>query len=698
MRSPASLPLPLNVEGSPPEFLTSEENRKQLGQCFTGQKTARLLTALLPQNRYSTVVDPMAGHGDLLEAAAERCAMRTHSGYKICGVEIDPSAASFGLARIEACKNRFQIGQSEYRCADAFEFQTWRNTSTFDLVVANPPYVRYQTLSKLLTSQSIQKAPEQIRQSLVTLARHLAPPEELATWQTLLSSYSGLADLSVPSWFLCSIMTSPGGVMALVVPQTWLNRDYAKIIRYTLLRFFEPLAIVEERGQRWFTDAQIPVTLVVARRLFSHEAIIRLRDRTNVFQCAMAEVAPDAASRLSHVGASFNGPDPEGAFATWLFDSNDSVLGIRRSKINTAALRDEALTANQRSSWLSRLEEPSTSNISVRSIFPPSAASDLDLSVFKNFIPLADSPIKVGQGLRTGCNDFFYVTDLGEISAGLRLVKSALGNECFAVPDHLLRPVVRRQVEINGLALEKSTIAGRVLDLRAVGLSDRDKCSDNLKPLYDFIERASRTPIKRANRLTTIPELSAVKPNGLGPNDSQLELCEGSPRMWYMLPNFAPRHFGTLMIPRIIHDAPTAILNTNPPVLVDANFSTIWSDDTSWSPALLFGIFNSTWGEFCMEAIGTPLGGGALKLEAAHLRGVPIPLPTARKMQGIVREVSHLLRQTESIEIFRKLRKKLDAIIFRCLIPDTLTDDQYERLIEGVRNKTSLLREKRRLR
>ncbi|MGE0650976.1 MAG: hypothetical protein AB7P12_04405, partial [Alphaproteobacteria bacterium] len=97
------------------------------------------------------------------------------------------------------------------------------------------------------------------------------------------------------------------------------------------------------------------------------------------------------------------------------------------------------------------------------------------------------------------------------------------------------------------------------------------------------------------------------------------------PRFWYMLPNFMPRHLPQAFVPRIIHTAPYVYVNRDPAILIDANFSTFWTEGESWTAAGLAAFLNSAWCRAVMEAAGTPLGGGALKLEAVHLRKMAVP-------------------------------------------------------------------------
>ena len=44
-------------------------HQKRFGQYFSGDKVAALLSLLLPQGlKYGSIIDPMAGEGDLLNA------------------------------------------------------------------------------------------------------------------------------------------------------------------------------------------------------------------------------------------------------------------------------------------------------------------------------------------------------------------------------------------------------------------------------------------------------------------------------------------------------------------------------------------------------------------------------------------------------------------------------------------------------
>jgi hypothetical protein len=118
-------------------------------------------------------------------------------------------------------------------------------------------------------------------------------------------------------------------------------------------------------------------------------------------------------------------------------------------------------------------------------------------------------------------------------------------------------------------------------------------------------------------------------------------------------------------------------LNTSDRVLIDANFSTLWLEKKSKVTRFsLLAVLNSSWCLTAMESIGSVMGGGALKLEATHLRRLPIPEMTAatwKLLDELGRELVHSPRSADVLaridravvaEILgsRGVKKKLAAL------------------------------------
>ena len=139
--------------------------------------------------------------------------------------------------------------------------------------------------------------------------------------------------------------------------------------------------------------------------------------------------------------------------------------------------------------------------------------------------------------------------------------------------------------------------------------------------LAAFVRRASVLALDPGAPSRLIPDLSAVRTNVKRPGS-----INEIPGFWYMLPAFSARHLPAMFIPRINHGTPAASLNDLPPILIDANFSTLWPEGARWTNHGVYGLFSSVWCRAGMEALGTPLGGGALKLEATHIRQIPVPV------------------------------------------------------------------------
>lgn len=672
------------------ELSLDRDKRKRLGQFFSGPRASSLLAALSVHSEARKIVDPMAGHGDLLDAAAMRSAALVQK-VSLTGIEIDAPTAELAARRLALCA---AAGGHAARVlhADAFTPALWREdcaAGCFDLVITNPPYVRYQEHSAIKSRTVAGSTATGARSALRALAQAIPDRAEALAWSALIEGYSGLADLSVPSWLLCALLVRPGGILALVVPKTWMNRDYATVIRYLQLRFFEPLVVVEEHGVGWFEDALVPATLVVSRRLSSQLASIPLSERDE-FQrvTAIAAIRPAAGDSRSLVGRAFAGTDPDAAFAAWLGAAPASLDGqVAVRHLAWAEQRSAVLAGCRHEQWFRAAGETTRAHQPERgaphSAVPPTlraAVGSLRPAALTTFDRLG---YEVGQGLRTGCNPFFYLDAIGPAVDGMQAarVSDPLGSGAIDVPAELLRPVVRRQSDVPGFALDPAALAGRALVLHGWGLPE-DTEAACLRPVPDslacLICRAARTAIGPPERRVLIPELSAVRTNSRACAPATLFRGVSAPRYWYTLPDFAERHRPLLFVARVNTGTPSFILNSDPPTLIDANFSTIYGHSESVPPLALLAMLNSTWCRACAECIGTPMGGGALKLEATQLRQLPLPILTPAAASRLA-EIGYSLSRFTAARP-GDLVPAIDNVVLRGLVP-------APQCVEATRNR-----------
>ena len=582
----------------------------------------------------------------------------------------------------------------------AFDSRSWRMLDgPWDLVITNPPYVRYQTASTSTNGQLSVPTADEVRSGLIRIfsQRETLADAEREIFVNAAESYSGLADLAVPSWLLAAASVAENGLLAMVVPSTWLSRDYAVTIVAVLRRFFEIEVVVCDANASWFDSALVRTNLVVARRVADKQSSF-LSGRHLV-----VSVPRSAGSDESIVGSAFPVDEPEQAFAEWIRTPAHPVSAPLRSEWSDELDLVAALAgASGRQKWISASQHRGVSAKPTDFWLPRrirEIVTDMQLGQLTNLEGLG---WKVGQGLRTGANEFFYV----DMLADGRFRSALLPDERLAIPRDVIRPAIRRQSDLRRLAGSSSRAGSAVLYLTGWALTeDADSGDWQLidGDLADLIGVAARTIYQRGAVYRSVPELSAVRTN-VGPG-----------RFWYHLPPFTYRHEPDLFVARVNGEIPQPYLNGKfcgcAPRVVDANFSTIWADPAARSrlnPFVLVSLLSSTWTRAILESLGTVMGGGALKLEATHLRRLLlpkvdhgyerclIPLGEAIACQGLSMDISHevdrLVGQILSISEVRMSRLRRLALGLlevrtpraRSLMSATPRPSSPERLVNHV--------------
>lgn len=569
--------------------LPEAARKKQLGQYFTGQRVGRLLAALAGAESAKTIIDPMVGSADLLLS----CLAVGAEPDKLVGLELDPIALAHAKAALK------KVPGAELVLGDAFSAVL--PTDQFDLVITNPPYIRYQSKGNLDGVRV--PSSESVRAGLLRAIKGRGGLSDGA--RTLLiraaSSYPGTSDIAVPAWILSASLVREEGMLAVVAPQAWLSRNYAHAVRELLDEAFVVEAIVEDGDASWFDDAQVRTHLVVARR-----------------------------RPIESRGA---GTSVVLARATRELDTNGSLQGsLRSEKAVARALR--AVTSSKSVTVTTGLTAHVEHDLSVAAAgqvghIPARVAAALGSTLETAATRTLESyGWRVGQGLRSGANDFFYVSLADDV------VRPAArwGIRSLAVPSECLFPAVRRQSELpaGSLAFDAPSLTTRVVNLRGwVTVSDLERMVDaadvRVLPAVvgRWIAQVAATPLSERDPNKLFPDLAAVSPN------SRTDRSGRPVGFWYQLPELAPRHRPTLFVGRVCGGQPTAYLNA-PGTVIDANFSTLWPAERDALPAeALLALLNSSWVWANLESNSAVLGGGALKVEATDLRRLALPDLTA---------------------------------------------------------------------
>lgn len=584
-----------------------DDHQKRYGQFFSGRKVAELLAALLPEDiAIGSIIDPMAGEGDLLKAVRPRLA----EGGRMAGIEIDPPVAA-------ACAGA--LPDAEIVNADAFVCDEAVADEGWDLVITNPPYVRYQLQDG---ADGVIASGETIRKNLAGRLHSLPylPPKDRELLLKLAKGYSGLSDMAVPSWLLCASLVKMGGLLAVVVPETWLSREYAAPIQYMLAKCFDILVIVRDVNACWFDNALVRTCLIAAKR----KPVCPLSEMDDsVLWLDLESSLMDSGSLIGKM--EYRGRIGFDALSAVLAEGKDMdgegyTLSPKRSSEIFLGMADIAKTAK----WAL----PEDRNAAYRTAAIPSGI----LSIIAKagdagaFMTLGDLGISCGQGLRTGANGFFYLDinggDEGRFSVSAKPWQS--NDKGLFMPKHNVMKTLRSRSQAGGLTASADALHSGVLYIQSEARrDDLNRCSN--PGIYAVLDGAVTGYINDAERYRdekgrTFKDYSAVKPNERKAGDTYL-------RFWYMLPPMARRHLPDLCMTRVNASSAECIyIRQEPgaPIAVDANFVTLWGTD-SRAAAIAFALLNSTWTKCCLECVCTVMGGGALKLEAAHLKKLRFP-------------------------------------------------------------------------
>lgn len=565
--------------------LQDAARKKQLGQYFTGKRVGRLLAALAEAESANTIIDPMVGAADLLVSCLEVGAMPD----KLVGLELDPLA----LARAHAAL-RSAVGV-ELTLTDAFSAMLPAEQQ-FDLVITNPPYIRYQSKGEV-DGLSVPSA-EAVRAGLLRAIKARTGLADDARSLILRAArrYPGTADIAVPAWILSASLVREGGMLAVVAPQAWLSRNYAHAVRELLDEAFDVEVIVEDGDASWFAEAQVRTHLVVARRRAVGPSLRR------------SVLVARATSDLTTEG-----------FLRGALGSEQAVAAALRKVTSTRSIEvTTGLTAHVEHD-LVVAARGQVGHVPARiAAALDVAAEDISTRTLESY------GWRAGQGLRTGANDFFYI----DYGGGAARPAHRWGRTSLAIPQQCLLPAVRRQSEL-GEELEIDTehsLPSRVVNFRGwVTAVDKRRMvvADHVRVLPEdvaaWITEVAAAPLSENDPTKLFPNLAAVAPN------SKTDRSGRPVAFWYQLPELAPRHKPSLFVGRVCGGQPTAYANVAGAV-IDANFSTLWPVDSDALPAeALMALLHSGWAWANLEATCTVLGGGALKVEATDLRRLALP-------------------------------------------------------------------------
>ncbi|MDA9261319.1 N-6 DNA methylase [Planktomarina temperata] len=214
---------------------------KLRGGYYTTSHLADWLCSWAIQSSDDIVLEPSCGDGSFLESAVNRLLSLKASpkaiSKQLTGIEIIPCEAQTAVERL-----RPFIGKSAENVVHNSDFFGWWQETvqpTFDAIVGNPPFIRYQSFPE----------PHRTRAMTIMVDRGL--------------KLNRLTNIWVPFVVAATASLKPGGRLALVLPAEILQVTYAAQLRSFLADHFKRIDIVA-CNELFFEKAEQEVVLLLA--------------------------------------------------------------------------------------------------------------------------------------------------------------------------------------------------------------------------------------------------------------------------------------------------------------------------------------------------------------------------------------------------------------------------------------------------
>ena len=220
---------------------TELEADKLRGGYYTPEPLAQWLCAWAIRDADDMILEPSCGDGSFLVAATDRLAALGSKGparaNQLFGVEILADESDKARQRL-----KIELGHRADDVVETSDFFAWRNRPnrpSFDAVIGNPPFIRYQSFPEPHRSRAID----------IMKSQGLSP--------------NRLTNIWVPFVVAAAASLKVGGRMALVLPAELLQVSYAAQLRSFLTDRFGKIDLIA-CNELFFEKAEQEVLLLLA--------------------------------------------------------------------------------------------------------------------------------------------------------------------------------------------------------------------------------------------------------------------------------------------------------------------------------------------------------------------------------------------------------------------------------------------------
>lgn len=186
--------------------------QKLRGAYYTPKTLADAMVRLADAGNCDSILEPSCGDGVFIEALAENGMLNSNT--QVDAVEVDKDALD-KVGNLDHHNSRIQLNHRDF-----FEFYEEKSPKSYDLILGNPPYIRYQYLS-----------PEQRTLLSDILTRQGMRPNRL------INAWVGFT-------VACTDLLMDGGTLAFVLPAELLQVVYAKELRTFLASNYSQITLL----------------------------------------------------------------------------------------------------------------------------------------------------------------------------------------------------------------------------------------------------------------------------------------------------------------------------------------------------------------------------------------------------------------------------------------------------------------------
>ncbi|MCM8782324.1 MAG: N-6 DNA methylase, partial [Candidatus Omnitrophica bacterium] len=457
--------VPQDVIGQVFERLIPSEERHALGQYFTREDLVDIIIAFCVHKPDAKVIDPTCGTGTFLLRAYDRKKILGEHNHQrlleaIWGIDIarfPAELATINLYRQNlADYNNFPriVAQDffEVQPNQIFRFPPPKSVQTgdsfieeplpvFDAAVGNFPYIRQELIEK------------QVKGYKKFLERVLADDwmEEYRELFDRRSSLklSGQADIYAYLFFHTARFLKLGGRMGIVTSNAWLDVAYGYELQKFFLKKFKIIAILESRCEPWFEDVSINTIVTILERCEDR----KMRDENIVkfvkIKKPLKELIPwdmklDAFNRwrgLDNLVAKI-----ERAGSEYIQIQGTDVVNTLQG-LKTYEDEDFRIRFIKQSELLEEVEQSGKTVKWGKYLRAPEVYFEILEKCQNKLVPLKQVA-DVRFGLKTGINEFFYLTDE-------RIKK-------FGIEEEFLKPVLKSPKECERILIDPAKLITKV--------------------------------------------------------------------------------------------------------------------------------------------------------------------------------------------------------------------------------------------